>query len=497
KKSHIPTVASISATMITETTATSGGNIISNGGEEITARGVCWSTNQNPTISDNNTSDGTGIGSFTSLITGLVPGKNYYLRAYATNSVGTAYGDQITIAAPAILATITTTEASLVTSTTASCGGKITSDGGAEITSKGVCWSKNQNPTLSDSKTTDGTGSNSFTSAITELTPGTIYWIRAYATNSAGTAYGNQIMISALAVLPTITTTMVTYASASSVSAGGNIKNDGGAQITEKGVCWSTNQDPTISDNKTTEGTGTGAFSSSISGLTVGITYYTRAYATNSFGTAYGDQMIFTLTSGGVSVSVSDIDGNIYHTVTIGSQVWMVEDLKTTKYRNGDNVTNVTETSWSGLTSGAYCWYKNDISYKPVYGAMYNWYAVIDSRNIAPAGWHVASDAEWKTLSDFLGGSDVAGGKMKETGTAHWDDPNAYSTNESGFTAVAGGFRDQNVAFEFRGSECEWWSSSFEDPCQIFWAVSVQTTKLYRIILITPNAGRYIRCLKD
>jgi uncharacterized protein (TIGR02145 family) len=495
----LPKVNSISVTMISETIATSGGNIISNGGAVIIARGVCWSTSQNPTISDNNTIDGSGDGSFISMITGLIPGTNYYLRAYATNSAGTAYGNQISIAAPAILPTITTTAATLITSTTASSGGNITNDGGAAVIARGVCWSNNQNPTISDSKTTDGTGNNSFASSISGLTPGTIYCIRAYATNSVGTAYGNQIMISVLSILPTITTTMITSVSTSSVAGGGHISSDGGAPITEKGVCWSTNQNPTISDNKTIDGAGIGIYESLISGLTLDVTYYTRAYATNSQGTAYGDQIIFTLTSGGLSVAVSDIDGNIYHSVTIGTQTWMVENLRTTKYRNGDQIINVTDnTEWAGLTGGSYCWYRNDISNKPVYGALYNWYAVGDIRNIAPAGWHVASDDEWKALSDFLGGSTVAGGKMKETGITHWDSPNSYATNESGFTAVAGGFRDQYAGFEFRGIESHWWSSSLgkTDPTPIYWALSVGNTRTYQL-QSSKGTGFSVRCIKD
>ncbi len=152
-------------------------------------------------------------------------------------------------------------------------------------------------------------------------------------------------------------------------------------------------------------------------------------------------------------VTVTDIDGNIYKTVKIGNQWWMAENLKTTKYRNGDAVPNVTDNAaWEGLKTGAYCWYNNDITNKNIYGALYNWYAVNDSRNLAPSGWHVATVAEWDNLVltldpdaqlDNIVQSAIAGAKLKEAGSAHWISPN-LATNETGFTALPGG--ERNVA---------------------------------------------------
>lgn len=142
--------------------------------------------------------------------------------------------------------------------------------------------------------------------------------------------------------------------------------------------------------------------------------------------------------------TVTDIDGNVYPTVKIGTQEWMAKNLKTTKYNNGEAIDNVTDNAtWAGLTTGAFCWYNNDYdNYGSVYGALYNWYAVNDSRCICPTGWHVPSNAEWTTLETYLGGSTVAGGKMKEAGTTHWADPNTSADNSSGFTGLPGGFRN-------------------------------------------------------
>jgi hypothetical protein len=185
-------VTVISASGVGTTTATTGGNISSDGGSSISARGVCWNTATNPTILNSKTVDGSGAGSFTSNITGLTPNTTYYIRAYATNSAGTAYSSSeevFTTVAPGVLATVTVTLGSGVGTTSITTGGNVTSDGGSVVTARGVCWSTSQNPTISNPKTVDGSGTGSFTSNVTGLTPNTIYYVRAYATNNAGTAY--------------------------------------------------------------------------------------------------------------------------------------------------------------------------------------------------------------------------------------------------------------------------------------------------------------------
>ncbi|MCF8297269.1 MAG: DUF1566 domain-containing protein [Saprospiraceae bacterium] len=190
----IPTVTTDSATSITTVTATSGGNVTSDGGATVNAKGVCWSTTTNPVATGNHTTDGTGIGTFTSSITGLTASTTYYVRAYATNSVGTAYGNELTFttATPVTLPVVTTTAISSIMSTSANSGGNVTSDGGATVTAKGVCWSTTTNPVATGSHTTNGSGTGTFTSSITGLSASTGYYVRAYATNSVGTAYGNQ-----------------------------------------------------------------------------------------------------------------------------------------------------------------------------------------------------------------------------------------------------------------------------------------------------------------
>jgi len=190
----IPTVTTSTISLIAQTTASSGGNITDDGGAAITAHGVCWSISSNPVVTGNHTSDGTGTGSFTSNITGLTANTTYYVRAYATNSAGTAYGNEIsfTTSQNITVPTLTTFATSNVSETTATSGGNITSDGGATVTARGVCWGSSVNPVVTGNHTNDGTGTGSFTSSITGLIANTTYHVRAYATNSAGTAYGSD-----------------------------------------------------------------------------------------------------------------------------------------------------------------------------------------------------------------------------------------------------------------------------------------------------------------
>jgi uncharacterized protein (TIGR02145 family) len=159
--------------------------------------------------------------------------------------------------------------------------------------------------------------------------------------------------------------------------------------------------------------------------------------------------------------SVTDVDGNVYKTVTIGTQEWMAQNLRTTKYKNGDGLPNVTNyTDLGNLGSGTYCWYNNDNSSEQPYGKLYNWYAVNDGRGLCPTGWHVPSDAEWTSLTEYLGGAGIAGGKMKEAGTTHWNSPNTGATNESGFTGLPGGLRITGGIFFSLGLSGVWWSST-------------------------------------
>jgi uncharacterized protein (TIGR02145 family) len=211
---------------------------------------------------------------------------------------------------------------------------------------------------------------------------------------------------------------------------------------------------------------------------------------------AYVDKLldiIQTLQNG-----VNDVDGNHYKTVLIGTQVWMAENLKTTKYNDGTAIPLVTDgAAWGALSTPGYCWYNNDAAtYKATYGAMYNWYTV-NMGKLCPTGWHVSTDAEWTTLTTYLGGTSIAGGKLKETGTAHWASPNTGATNESGFTALPGGYRYYNATYYSIGSNGAWWSSTEASTSSAWYRyVGCDYSYVYRDGS-NKGCGFSVRCVRD
>jgi len=199
-----------------------------------------------------------------------------------------------------------------------------------------------------------------------------------------------------------------------------------------------------------------------------------------------------------VNNTVTDIDGNVYHTIIIGSQVWMVENLQVTHFRNGDPVPNIiNESQWSSLTSPAWCNYDNDSLKGAYYGKLYNWYTVNDSRKICPSGWHVPSQTEWNTLVSYLGGTTLAGGKLKETGTVHWLNPNTGATNETGFTALPAGTRNNSGSFSNEKNHGYWWTSDENDTLSAWeWNVNYNHQDIYNFY-DSKTTGFSIRCIKD
>ena len=234
--------------------------------------------------------------------------------------------------------------------------------------------------------------------------------------------------------------------------------------------------------------------------------YYLRAYATNATGTAYGSQISFTTLAAG---KFGDIDGNVYDTVIIGTQIWMKQNLRTSKYRNGSAIPLVSDSlAWMNLSSnscltctdiGAYCWYNNDsANLNSLYGKLYNGYVVIDSRGVCPTGFHVPSDNEWTILENYLGGTATAGGALKEVGTLHWLSPNTGATNLSRFTALPGGYRgigSFNLSFGYAGF---WWTSTYNGAHQ-FRSISYNVTSTLNWMSNGGNSlnGYSIRCVKD
>jgi len=221
-------------------------------------------------------------------------------------------------------------------------------------------------------------------------------------------------------------------------------------------------------------------------GLRVLTKYYVRSYATNKFGTVYGNEVCFTTENG----KLNDVDGNVYHYTNIGTQVWMVEDLKTKRYRNGDFIEPVTDIAqWSRLTIGTFA--KN----ADAYGLFYNGYAVKDSRNLAPKGWHIPSDEEWNTLVTYLGGAEVAGGKLKDTDSLRWNSPNDVASYSCGFSALPNGFFI-GAGLNF-GNTGYWWTST-EKTATSLWFRSLQNiSKGISRNVANKNAGYSVRCVRD
>jgi len=500
----IPSVTTNTATLITVNSATSGGNVTSDGGDIVTARGICYATTTNPTIANNILAVGSGTGLFTANLIGLSPGTTYYIRAYATNSDGTAYGNEVsfTTTSTGSLATITTSIVSNIASTSAISGGIISSDGGSAVIMRGICYSTNVNPTFTDSIVQSGTGTGSFNSNINSLISNNTYYVRAFAINSAGIAYGNQQIFTTISSsqLPIVIANSIEEIKSNSVKIACWVILNGSGNIKSRGVCYNLTGNPTKANDTLQIGSGLGFYSATISNLTPNTKYYVRAYATDSLGTAYSNQFSFTTLKVNFSSStaniVFDIDGNGYDTVVIGSQIWLKQNLKTTHYSNGNSITNITNNSqWENLTTEAYSWFNNDsIINKNTYGGLYNFYAVSDPRKLCPIDWHVPSQEEFFTLGSYVVND---GGKLKEAGTTHWLSVNTGATNESEFTALAGGMRGNYGGFiELKEHANFWTSTSFDSLKGKNLYISYNSTSISNYSL-NKNRGNSIRCIKD
>lgn len=386
-----------------------------------------------------------------------------------------------------------------ITEFSAEVGGVISDDGGAEITARGFVWGTEADPTINDDKIPAGTGKGKFTAVLENLQPNTQYHVRAYAENSVGIAYGNDIVFKTNMAPPTVTTAPVSNVAGVTATCGGNVTYDGGTTTTSRGVCWSATPNPDISDPHTTDGTGAGTFTSAMTNLAPATVYYVRAYASNADWTVYGNQQTFR-------TMLTDIEGNLYTTVLVGTKLWMAENLRTTKLNDNIQISEITgDAQWVAATNSAYCWYDNNVAFKPTYGALYNWITV-NTGKLCPSGWHVPTDEEFSALEITLGmAADQAvlwgwrgtdhGQKMKtQTG---WDE-NGNGTNSSGFSALPGGYRfGADGRFFLQTTITYWWSATEHDDERGWYRrLDSSSSQVYRAST-SKKGGKYIRCVKN
>ena len=428
------------------------------------------------------------------IVTGLTNGTAYTFTVTATNAIGTSVASS---ASNSVTPTAPSTVPGAPTIGTASAGNaqaSVTftapvSNGGSAITGYTV--------TSSPGNIT-GTGAAS-PITVTGLTNGTAYTFTVTATNAIGNSVASSASNSVTPVAPSIVPGAPTIGTASAGNAQASVTftspvSNGGSAITGYTI--------TSSPGGLT-GTGT-ASPITVSGLTNGTAYTFTVTATNLIGTSLASAASNSVTPA-IPPSISDIDGNVYNTVYIGTQLWMAENLKTTKYNDGTAIPNITDATWAAATTGAYSDYINTPANSTTYGRLYNWYAVDNNattkvasnggKNVCPTSWHVPSDTEWTTLTTYLGGEMVAGGKLKETGTTHWQGPNTGATNETGFTALPGGFRG-NGAYSDIGNYGYWWSSteySTADAWSRYVNYNYSVTRYYAF----EQYGFSVRCVRD
>jgi uncharacterized protein (TIGR02145 family) len=505
---------------ITEESAKAIGTVLDLG-DGIEQHGHCWSKNPAPVYGE----DGVGlsekgevnrVGTYTSNISPLEPETKYYIRAYIRKGDEIKHSEEelsfTTSGIPISLPVVTIgSSAQNLTPNEATVSGTIEDIGtGAEsISEHGHCWSTiTTTPTVNDpTKTSLGAraSTGSYTSTLSSLSAVTTYHVRAYATNPAGTAYSNNISFTTPGdvSVPTVTTTEATDITNNSAVSGGNVTSNGGAEVTARGVCWNISPNPTLTNASTTNGTGTGVYTSNITGLSSGTTYHVRAYATNSIGTAYGEDKSFTTEGGDPNANwepgddwVDVRDGQAYATVPIGDQVWMAENLNV-----GTQITTVKFPENNSIIE-KYC-YNDDKNKCNEYGGLYTWdemmnYQYVESaQGICPDGWHLPSDYEWADLETYLG---MDPGELYSTG--FWRGTNEASMlkegGSTGFDALMAGYWDYfEDSFYVENEYCYFWTTTEIDYYYPFFrCMHYNTGTIFRSYDYAGHATS-VRCIKD
>jgi hypothetical protein len=495
----LPLVTTSSVTNISKNSAKCGGAVLNSGWAPVTVRGIVWGSSPGPSVAlSTKTVDGNDIGTFTSSITGLTVNSTYYVKAYASNIFGTSYGEEVSFTTIKEVPELSTTSVSNIINTGANSGGNITDDGGEAVTTRGVVWNTSPSPTIAlSTKTVDGVGPGLFISNISGLSVNATYYVRAYATNTIGTGYGNEIAFTTVPLLPELTTAAVISITGNAAVSGGNITDDGGAAVTARGVVWSTSPGPTIVlSTKTVDGTGAGIFVSNLTGLIPQTLYYVRAYATNISGTSYGDETSFkTAWACGYPLTVTHIMGAFApenKTVTYATISTAVSGATKCWIRQNLGASQIASSSFdvTDASAGWYWQFNRSQGYKnvgaspvPLYPTSNdinensNWLPSRDPcTNLLGAGWRIPTAIEWQNALPSLSIPFASDLKLHH----------------------AGHIANSPVYFEldYRGTACFCWSSSQSGIGygQLFF---YQNVYLPTVTTTPKYVGESVRCIKD
>ena len=513
-----PTVMTTGVSDVAHTTAILNGSVVYIGGAPVAARGFCYDTVMHPTMESASVSCGSGPGSFTTNLLNLKSSTTYFVRAYATNMWGTNYGEEksfttLTEYAPSV----EILPASDISFTSFVCSGDVTDSGTYAVTARGFCWANTPDPVITGEHLHVGSGAGAFSAVLADMQPETTFYVRAYAMNSVGVTYSTPITVSTLTpTIPTVSTDTVNGYNECT----GTVLADGNAPVTHRGFCYDTLPNPTLENGVVVAADGgMGEFTATLTGLPIGKLYFVRAFATNAKGTAYGNQIHFL--AGCDTKTLTDYDGNVYNTVTIGTQCWMKENLKTTHYSDGWPI----EWRYGELSPEVPYYYypDHDVNNVAEYGLLYNWPAVMrnssasDSlpsgvQGICPPGWHVPSVAEWYQLTGYLNNqplyfcdnnqNNIAKALADTTGWLSFGDAcavgnNLNSNNATGFSVLPAGY--------WMGG---YYGTGFSQYAY-FWSTTEQNNDVVsgrgldwrypdvKNVGMNKNSARSVRCLRD
>ena len=500
----IPLVSTNQATDVSYNSVKCGGLITSDGNAQITDCGLCISDQAEPKIENSTVIkiEKTQTNILASTINSLKPSTTYYIRAFATNKIGTGYGEQISfktldLKSPVIKSVLATN----ITKNTASINVELQDDGGTQVKESGICWGTDPNLTNDDNKTSSSFSQNKITESLANLKCNTTYYVKAYAKNDIGITYSNITSFKTSPGEPSFSKIELIDKTETTLTVKVTLNNDGGAKISETGIWWGSKALPSVpvSDNYTAysiannfDGT---SFTVKLEYLGPNITWYIKGYAKNSVGTGYSSELIAaTDPYFREGAGVTDIDGNHYNTVIIKGQEWMKENLKTTKLNNGDN-------AWV-------MWYDNDEGkYKNTYGGLYT-YETVNTNKLCPIGWRVPSAEDFKILLSVAGTGDNpernAYLNLREKGKAHWNTDDINITDRYGFSGLPGGDNYWDGGkFKYLGEKGWFWTTTssniknYEDIYMNAFCLDIIGPRAYLDVYIDKLQFISVRCIKN